>query len=271
MRQTEALMHKQKRIILLGRICAGIMLLSLFPAPHVYAQCPETFKEKGLELYRTHHLEPGRMDQAIRMYEKALDLKPGDYQALWRLAEMYQNYARMLDEEQRERKIRMWKKGTDYGKRAVEVNPEGKEGHFYYMSNMGALAQFKGTLSSIWKFRKIKREMDRTLELDPDYPPALVARGQYLTEMPGLFGGDEQEAYRLYQRAVEVDPGYRVAYIYMARLDAKNRRYDTAAEHLNRIIQCPEEDRSGNWATIDRPWAEELLLEIYKQREKENP
>lgn len=238
------------------------MLLGLFLSPVVYAQDPETFKEKGLELYRTYHLEPGRQDQAIRMYERALDLRPDDYQALWRLAQIYQNYAERLDPEERERKTRLWKKGMGYAKRAVVVNPDGKEGHFYYMSNMGALARFKGTLSSLWKFRKIKKEMDRTLALDPDYPPALVARAQYLTEMPGIFGGDEKEAYRLYQRAVEVDPGYRVAYIYMAQLDSKNGRYDTAVELLNRVIQWPEEDRTANWALIDRPWAEKLLEEI---------
>jgi len=176
----------------------------------------------------------------------------------------------MQNAADRERKISLWEKGVEYGERAVKVNPEGKEGHFYLMSNMGSLARSKGALSSLWKFRRIKKEMDKTLALDPNFPPVLVARAQYLTEMPSIFGGDEAEAIRLYKRALEVDPDYRIAYYYLAKLYRQHKRYDEAIASLNMIIHCQESHRSGNWAKIDLPWAEKLLAEILKEKaEKE--
>jgi tetratricopeptide (TPR) repeat protein len=209
------------------------------------------------------------LDEAIDLYEKALALRPKEYYILWKLAEMLQMYGQTLGEDAKERKIALWEKGVQYGKMAVKVNPNGKEGHFYYMANMGALAQIKGAFNSAWNFLKIKKEMDKTLELDPQFAPALVARAQYLTELPGILGGkDEKEAMQLYKQALEADPRYLLPYYYMAQLDARHRRYDEAIAKLKKIIDCKEPAHYANWVTQERPWAERFLKEILREKEK---
>jgi tetratricopeptide (TPR) repeat protein len=253
--------RRNARTVAAGKILL-VLILVLGTGSVAQAGDAKTFQEEGERLYRTHHLAPGRFEEAIRMYEKALAVQPDDYGVLWNLAKLCQIYGQSLPAAEKQKKIDFWEKGMAYGQRAMEVNPDGKEGHFYFMSNLGSIVQIKGKLTSLWNLRRIKREMDRTLELDPDFPPALVARAQYLTQMPGLFGGDEQEAMRLYRRAVEKDPGYYIAYYYMAQLEAGDGRYEEAVENLNRIIECPEQDRVGSWATIDLPWAQRLLREI---------
>lgn len=241
-------------------------LLPLLASSSVFADEADEYIRKGKALYWTYHLAPGRYEQAIAFYEKALGIKPTDYGILWRLSEMHESYGEMLGDEEKERKNASWEKGIEYGKRAVEVNPNGKEGHFFYMANMGALARIRGTWMSIWKFRRIKKEMDKTLDLDPDYVPALVARAQYLTEMPRIFGGDEQEAVRLYQRALEIDPGYIVAHYYLAQIDAKHMRYDEAIEKLNKAFNCNNPWNPGHAAMIVRPWSERLQEKIIEER-----
>ena len=252
----------------LGRIrgmAAAVICVVLASWP-VLANEVDTLKKQGDILYETHSEDPGKFPLAIMMYEQAIEKAPNDYDALWKVSRMCQVYGQTLPEDQRKRKISVWKKGQDYGKRAVEVNPDGKEGHFYYMSNLGAVVQAKGKLSGLWNVRKIKKAIDKTLEIDPDFPPALVARARYLTQMPGLFGGDRKEALALYERAVEVDPGYYVAYYYLAEMKAEDRQYDEAVANLNKILHCPEQDRTGSWATIDRVWAENLLEEIREEQ-----
>jgi len=243
--------------ILLSRFCGG--------SPG-YAGEVEEYLKKGEELYQTHHLAPGRYDQAVMLYEKALAVRPNDYYILWKLSDMYENYGEILGEKEKQRKITLWEKGAEYGRRAVEANPGGKEGHFFYMANMGASARIRGAWTSILKFRKIKKEMDKTLELDPDYPPVLVARAQYLTEMPAIFGGNEQEAVRLYKRALELDPGFIVAYYYLAQLDARHKRYDEAMDKLAKVFQCKDPWNHGHWTKIACPWSEKLLKKILKER-----
>src|SRR4030095_6421787 len=53
---------------------------------------------------------------------------------------------------------------------------------------------------------RVRREIDMTLALAPDYPAALAAKGEMLVELPRLLGGDPQEGERLLRRAVALDP-----------------------------------------------------------------
>jgi len=234
-------------------------------APLAHAGDAHLYKKQGAAQYWTRHLTAERFQGAIAMYEKALAAQPDDYEALWKLAKICQIYGQSLPSQEKKKKIALWEKGLAYGKRAIAINPDGKEGHFYTMSNLGSIVQIKGKMSGFWNLRKIKRGMDRTLELDPNFPPALVARAQYLTQMPGIFGGDEKEALRLYKQALTVDPRYYIAYYYLAQLYAKKGQYEQALASLDKIIHCPEEDRTGSWSSIDLPWAEKLRREIRKK------
>ncbi len=249
---------------------SAVLLIVVLLCSSVAGQEVEDLIRKADEYYRTYHIAPGRFEQAIALYEQALAMKPTAYYLLWRLSEFFQIYGQILGPEDKQRKIAAWEKGLAYGKKAIEVHPQGKEGHFYYMANMGALAQLKGTLFSIWNVRTIKREIDKTLELDPSYPPALVAKAQFITEFPrALGGGDEQEAMALYRRAIEIDPDYLIPYYFMAQLDAKNKRFDEAVAKLKKIIECERPRDYAHWVVKERPDAERLLKEVRMRAQQE--
>ena len=220
--------------------------------------------KKAEQLYHTYQLGPGRLDEAVWLYEQALVARPDDYHILWRLSDMYQNYGLTLGEDQKKRKIALWKKGIEYGRRAIEVNPEGHEGHLYYMANLGTHARIRGTWAAIMKFGEIKKEMDRALELDPNCPQALVARAQFLREMPGIFGDHEAEVMQLYRRALEANPRFIAVYYYLAELHVKHKRYREARDNLDKFFQCRDPWNQGHVALIIHPWAEDLLEEIQR-------
>ncbi len=246
-------------------LIAAIAMVAICISSAVHADQAAEYWQKGEELYETYNLAPDRFDTALVWYEKAIALQPNDYELLWELSKRYQIYGQALGGDQKKEKLEHWKKGVAYGRRAVEANPDGKEGHFYYMANIGATAQLKGILQSMWKLRKIKREMDRTLEIDPDYPPALLARAQFLMEMPGVFGGDNEEAMRLCERVLEMDPDHLPSYVTMARLLAAEGRYDEAVANLNKVLLCEDPRQAANYLKIDRPRAEAVLKEIMQE------
>jgi tetratricopeptide (TPR) repeat protein len=243
-----------------------VVMVAFCLALPVSADPAEEYWQKGEELYESHHLAPERFDQALEWYEKAVALRQSDYELLWELSKRYQIYGQTLGKDQKKRKLEAWRKGLEYGRQATEVNPNGKEGHFYYMANIGAIAQLRGTLQSVWRFRKIKKEMDRTLELDPNWPPILLARAQFLMETPGFFGGDKQEAMRLCARALRLDPDHLPTHIAMARLLAADGNYDEAMAHLNKVLLCEEPRQYANYLKVDRPRAEAVLKEITEKR-----
>jgi len=244
--------------------CAILTWSCLCPAAH--ADPADDYWQKGEELYETHHLASNRFQEALEWYEKAVALRSNDYELLWELSKRYQIYGQTFGKDRKRERLAAWRKGLEYGRRAVKMNPAGKEGHFYYMANMGAIAQIRGTLISSWKFRKIKQAMDKTLALDPDFPPALLARAEYLMEMPGIFGGDKQEAMKICRRVIELDPDHLPTYVCVARLLAYEGRYEEAIANLNEVLLCKEPRQYANWVKIDRPRAEAVLNDIKQKK-----
>ncbi len=247
----------------------GIVLFGLGSFSSVHADELGESLRKADELYHAYQLTSGRLDEAIGIYEQALTERGGDYHILWKLSDMHQNYGLTLGDDQKKKKIALWKKGIKYGSQAIEANPEGKEGHLYYMANLGTHARIRGVWAAIMKFPEIKKEMDRALELDPNYPEALVARGQFLREMPGIFGDKEEEVLQLYQRAIESNPRFIVVHFYLAEIDAEHKRYDDALDRLNKVIQCQDPWNQGHVALIVRPWVDDLLKEVKREKDKQ--
>ncbi len=243
----------------------GMFIFGLITPSQASADEVAEALKKGEELYYNYHLEPNQLDQAIKLFEQALARHPDDYFILWRLADMYQNYGLTLGDD-RKKKMALWDKGLAYGRRAMAVNPAGREGHFYYMANLGTRARLRGLGAIILKVSELKKEMDKALELDPNYPQALVARAQFLAQLPKIFGNREEEILALYHRALQSNPRFVVVYYYLAEIDAKHKRYDAALAKLKKIFECRDPWNQGHLARIVRPQAASLQKEILKKR-----
>ena len=246
----------------------NMVLFGLWVPSLVLADELEDSLKRADEMYHTYDLAPGRLEEAIRLYEQALVMRPKDYHILWKLSDMYHNYALTLGDNQKKRQLLLWIKGLEYDRRALAVNPEGKEAHFYLMANLGAYAQARGMWSLLRNFRDIKKAMDRAMELDPHYPQALVARAQFVDALPGLFGSREEEVQELFQRAIESNPRFVAATYFHAKFDAKHKRYKKALEKLDKVFQCQDPWNHGHFVKIICPRAESLREEILTKMNK---
>jgi tetratricopeptide (TPR) repeat protein len=92
----------------------------------------------------------------------------------------------------------------------------------YYASfcNRGKRLQILGfSFGAIGEIRRLRNEIDRALELEPDWPDALAGKGALLVALPRLFGGDVVEGERLLRRALELDPDNAEARNILAELE----------------------------------------------------
>jgi hypothetical protein len=81
--------------------------------------------------------------------------------------------------------------------------------HFAAFCALGGLLQADGVgLATPFQLRRLRREVDRTLELAPDFADALAGKGALLLNLPRLLGGDPAEGERLLRRALAIDPEY---------------------------------------------------------------
>ncbi|MEO8605289.1 MAG: hypothetical protein ABI629_22155 [bacterium] len=91
---------------------------------------------------------------------------------------------------------------------AVRSDPQDAAAHFAIFCNLGKHLKGRGgwgLLGGLNELSRARKELDAALALAPDYPTALGAKGQMLTELPRLLGGDRDEGERLMRRAVAVD------------------------------------------------------------------
>lgn len=139
----------------------------------------------------------------------------------------------------------------DLAERAVQADDRDALAHFARFCALGEQARRSGaSLSSLVKLWALRSAVDRTLELAPDFPDALLGKGALLCSVPGLLGGDPDEGERLVRRAVEIDPDYVGARLFLAeRLLERGARAEAASEASHALAAA---ERKQDAAKIER-------------------
>lgn len=144
---------------------------------------------------------------ALRLCQRAADAPPADVDAM--LAES----------------LRM-------AEAAVVADERDPLAHFAVFCALGGQMERAGIgLAALTRLRRLRREVDRTLELAPDFADALYGKGSLLMETPRVLGGDPAEGERLFRRAIAVEPDYLSPRLDLARaLLARGARAEARAE-----------------------------------------
>jgi len=107
--------------------------------------------------------------------------------------------------------------GLALAEQAVALDGRNARAHFAVFCHLGKQMQLEGVrLEHLRTIGRLRREIDTTLQLAPDYPDALVAKGAFLLSLPWVFGGDHVEGERCLIRALELAPEHTAARLYLA-------------------------------------------------------
>ncbi len=99
---------------------------------------------------------------------------------------------------------------------AVATNAGDPKAHFAMFCSLGRRLEIDGVgLGSLDAIRRLRREIDATLALAPEWVDAKVGKGALLLRLPRLLGGDPDEGTRLLRAAVAADPGHADARAYL--------------------------------------------------------
>lgn len=100
-----------------------------------------------------------------------------------------------------------FERGNQLAEEAVALDDANAQAHFGIVCNMGELMRLDGeTISDVFALRTLMKEIDRTLELDPNHTEALATKGTLLLRLPRLVGGDPPEGEAMLRRVVDLDP-----------------------------------------------------------------
>lgn len=97
--------------------------------------------------------------------------------------------------------------GQAVAEQAVASDDHSADAHFALFCNLGEQLRLDGeSVTSVFGFRKMMSELDRTLELDPAHIDAISAKGTLLVKLPSLLGGDLKKGEQLLQQVVKQAP-----------------------------------------------------------------
>lgn len=204
-------------------------------APALAAQSAGPLIAEGDALY-AERADLTKAKEARAKYEAALAAGEDAFEASWRLARV--NYWIGDHTAAKDQKKAIFLKGVDHGKKAVELDPDRAEGHFWLGVCYGVYGEAKGVLKSLSLVKPIKEAMRRVLEIDPAYDRGGADRvlGRVYHEVPRIAGGSEKTSLEHLLKAVEYGPRVGLNLLYLADTYISLDRFDDAREALETIL-----------------------------------
>ena len=184
-----------------------------------------------------HYAQRADLDQArlaVELYRQAVELDPSSYEAAWRLSRgLY-----WVGDHVSENKAAYFEQAIDAGKKAVALNPDDAAGHYWLGVSYGLYAKVKGLAHSVFVIGPLKEHMAAVLKLDPGYDRggAYFILGIVYYELPGVLGGDMDQAFKYLEKAVELDPQAYAIHAYLADAYIDQGRTDRARELVSEAL-----------------------------------
>jgi hypothetical protein len=131
--------------------------------------------------------------------------------------------------KERDARLAHFQRGQALAEQAVVLNEHHADAHFALFCNLGEQLRIDGeTITSMFGFRRMMNELDRTLELNPGHLDALSAKGTLLVRLPAMLGGDPEMGEQLLQQVIKREPKAVNARLALAKVRCERGRHREA-------------------------------------------
>jgi len=159
-------------------------------------------------------------------------------------------------------------KGQLLAERAVAANEQSADAHFSLFCNLGEQMRIDGeaSISSVLGFRRMMKELDRTLELAPNHLDALSAKGTFLVRLPLLLGGDKQQGEQILRQVIHREPQSVNARLSLAKSYCAGGKHEEAVSLALEAVRLAESHHRDDFL----PEARSVLAQLRSTAAKAN-
>ena len=170
--------------------------------------------------------------------------------------------------QDRTSRVAHFEKGLALGEQAVASDDRSAEAHFALFCNLGELMRVDGELSitSVMGFRRMTKELDRTLELAPDHLDALSSKGTLLVRLPSMLGGDREKGEKLLRYVILKEPQSVNARLSLAKSYCANGRHSEALSLASEALDLAQAQRRDDFV----PEATKVVAQLRTNAAKAN-
>ncbi|MBV9468773.1 MAG: tetratricopeptide repeat protein [Abitibacteriaceae bacterium] len=186
-----------------------------------------------------------------------------EYPLLWRWARLSHFRAMQAGDNEAEAR-RHYEAGAEEAKKAVALQPNRVEGHFWYGVNFIEAARRRGWVTVARAMPIAMRHIERAVAIDEAYhfTGPLRVWGKLTHQKPLLMGGSIDRALDIYVRALQICPDNSTTLLYYAETLIADQKRPKAREVLNKILNDPD-DPEWRWEQErDRGLARQMMDSI---------
>ncbi|MEW6456995.1 MAG: tetratricopeptide repeat protein [Acidobacteriota bacterium] len=205
--------------------------------------------------------ELNKAKEAASIYEKIIKSDPKNFEAHWKLAKTIYYIGNHSPEKER---VEIFNKGVEISKKAIEINPDKAEGHFWLAVLYGVYGEARGVLKSLFLVDDIKEEANKSLSIDPNLEGAGAYRllGRMYYKLPGIAGGSKEKSLEYLLKSKEMCPTNALTRIYLADTYLKLKKKEEAKKELQEVINMEPDSRWIPETKELKKKAEQMLREI---------
>jgi tetratricopeptide (TPR) repeat protein len=209
-----------------------IVLLVLLPVL-VFAQDAASLLKEADDHYARRE-EQGEIQKAIESYNKALETDSQNYVAAWKLSKSYWYLGNHTDKN----KDTVFEQGIEAGKKAVAIDANSCEGHFWLGVNYALFGENSGMFKALGIVDDVKREMKRSMEINENCECGGAQRvlGKLYEKLPWFKGGSKSKSVEYLQKSLQLCPNDTQSRIFLAETYLDQGKKDQAVQQLNLVL-----------------------------------
>ena len=166
---------------------------------------------------------------------------------------------------EREKRLAHFQQGQALGERAVAADEGSADAHFALFCNLGELLRIDGeSLTSLFGLRRMMSELDRALELNPEYLEAISAKGTLLVKLPGILGGDVEKGEALLRQVISRAPKAVNARLALAKVWCEHGRHHEAVTLASDALAIAQKHHQADFIPEARAVLEQLQANTAK-------
>ncbi len=223
---------------------------------------------KAQDVFFEYHNDEQNFAKAMEIVNEVIAKDPDNCNAHVLLSRIWLTYGHYIPDNTSEEKLNRFKTGSKIAKKAIKIDRSNADAYFYYVANEASLAKSKGVFGSFFLVKRLKKNIAKTLELDPNHTEAIAMKGAVLNAIPGIMGGNLEEAEKLIRKALILDPHLTSTKIFLAKNLFKQKQYEEAAEVLNEVLEETNPTVLADWH-LNKRSALKWLKKIEEKKQSE--
>jgi hypothetical protein len=169
--------------------------------------------------------------------------------------------------EKKKEKKTIYAQGVYHAQKAIMLEPEKPDGHYWHGVNNGMVGNTRGVLKSLSLVKPIKKAMNKVIELDRSYEDGGADRvlGRVYFKLPGFAGGDKDKSLEHLTKSLEYGPNDPTTRIYMVDTCLAKKDKEKAKEHIDFILNMEDDPRWVFSPADAKEEAKEILKKKFKK------